>query len=418
MPITNWAGNVRFTPEVLQRPSTVADLQQVVSRSGRVRALGSGHSFNRIADTSGVLVSVQGLPQIIEVDTDAATVRISAGLSYGEVGAVLQAAGLALPNLGSLPHISVAGACATGTHGSGSRHPNLGRSVRALTMVTGGGDLVSVGRHSTDDFDGHVLALGRLGIVTELILDVVPSYDVAQTVLVGLPDEAVSGRMQEILDAAYSVSIFTGFAPGDCRVWLKQRIGDSGRVPADLWGARRADRAQNPVPGLPGEFATAQLGEPGPWNERVPHFRLDFTPSAGDELQSEYLLPAAAGPSAYQALRGLAGLIGPNLIIGEIRSVAGDPGWLSTTGGTDCVAFHFTWQPDEAAVRPVLDAIEPELLALGARPHWGKVFTTPFRVFPDLYPRLNDFCGLVRRYDPAGVFGNDLVDGWLGLTAG
>ncbi len=416
MGVTNWAGNVHFTADALTEPTSVGELQDLVAAARRIRVLGSGHSFNRIADSEGVLVSVRRLPEKVEIDPGAQTVTVAAGMRFGEVGAVLQPAGLALANLGSLPHISVAGASATGTHGSGAGTQVLAAAVRELTMVTGSGELRTVARASSPSaFDGHVLALGRLGIVTEMVLDVVPTYDVAQTVVDEITDEVVGGRLGEILAAAYSVSIFTTWSPDTNRIWLKERTDEAGRRAPDLWGGRAADRPHHPVPGMPAGYATAQLGEPGPWNERIPHFRLDFKPSAGEELQSEYLVPVAAGPAAYEALNGLRHLINPLLLVGEIRAIAADRMWLSPTAGKDCVAFHFTWIPDPASVSVVLKEIESKLLPLGARPHWGKVFVTPAEAFPALYPHLADFRELVQEHDPEGAFTSALVDEWIGL---
>jgi xylitol oxidase len=417
-PVTNWAGNIRFTPGTLDAPGSVAELQTLVARAGRVRALGTGHSFNRIADSAGALVSVRGLPTVADPDSVARTVRVSAGTRYGELGAVLQSAGLALPNTGSLPHISVAGAVATGTHGSGVTNPILGRGVRAVTMVVPSGDLVTVDAASAGpDFDGHVLALGRLGIVTELVLDVTPTFDVAQTVVVGVSDAAIGERIEEILSAAYSVSIFTTWAPDTSRIWVKSRIGDpDGWRERPPWDGHPSERPEHPVPGEPAESATAQLGVPGPWNERLPHFRLDFVPSSGDELQSEFLLPRADAGAAWAALLPLGPALREVLLVGEIRAVAADSMWLSLTGGQDCVAFHFTWAPDADRVTPVVAEVERRLAGFDTRPHWGKVFTTNPAELAARYPRLADFRRLVRHYDPQGKLGNDLVDGWLGLT--
>ena len=418
---TNWAGNIRFTPEVLHQPRSVADLQQLVSGAHRVRALGTGHSFNRIADTSGDLVSVRSLPEVIDIDASARTVRVGGGTRYGELGAALQASGLALSNTGSLPHISVAGAVATGTHGSGTANPVLGRGVRALSMVLASGDLVTVDRDSVgESFDGHVLALGRLGIVTELVLDVVPTFDIAQTVIVGVSDHAVGERLDAILSAAYSVSVFTTWAPDQSRIWVKALIEDGAPAWATdpPWDGRPAREPQHPVPGEPTGSATEQLGRPGPWIERLPHFRLDFVPSAGDELQSEFLLPRRDGPAAWAALLPMREALHEVLLVGEIRAIAADSMWLSPTGGQDSVAFHFTWIPDIARVGPVVAEVQRRLAAFDVRPHWGKVFSTPDEMLAARYPRLSDFRDLVRTYDPQGKLGNDLVDGWIGLAAG
>jgi alditol oxidase len=411
---TNWAGNITFGAQRVHRPATVEQVQELVAGSTAVRALGTGHSFNRIADTTGDLISLGGLPPKIEIDSAGMSVLVGGGTRYGEVGSRLAPAGLALFNTGSLPHISVAGACATGTHGSGVGNPNLATAVEAVTMVVASGEVVSISRESAgEEFLGSVVALGRLGIVTDLTLRLVPGFEVAQTVLADVPDEQVGANLVEILSAAYSVSIFTTWARGyDAQVWLKRRVGDPV-VSQDTWGGRPATVDYNPVPGMPAEHASPQLGLAGPWNERLPHFRMAFTPSSGRELQTEYLLPLESAGSAWAALAEIRDQIAGQLQIGEIRAVAADELWMSTGFGRDSVAFHFTWVPDTAAVLPVVSAVERQLAPFGARPHWGKVFTTGASTLAQLYPKMAEFRALAEKYDPTGKFGNDEVDYWL-----
>jgi xylitol oxidase len=415
--LTNWAGNVRFAAERFHEPTTTAELQALVAGARRVRALGTGHSFNRIADTTGDLVSLRRLPTVLDIDSSARTARVSGATRYGDLGAALQRAGLALPNTGSLPHISIAGASATGTHGSGRSNPVLGRSVRSVTMVQGDGQVVTIARESTPDFEGYVLALGRLGLVTELVLDVVPTFDAAQTVVTDVPDDSLTGHLVEIMSAAYSVSVFTALVPDQNRIWLKERVGAAATVSSEgsLWGGRLATVPQHPIDGIDPASATEQLGVPGPWIERLPHFRLEFQPSAGDELQSEYLLPLDRAQEAWSALTQIRDVLRGPLLTCEIRCVAGDSMWLSPTVGRESIAFHFTWQPDLTRASVAVGEIERQLAPYDARPHWGKVFTTRAEELPALYPRLADFRRLVDRHDPAGTFGNDLVDGWLQL---
>ena len=418
--MTNWAGNISFSAARFHRPASVGEVQQIVGASKAVRALGTGHSFNRIADTTGDLISVADLPRIIEIDSHRSLVRVSGGTRYGEVGGQLAAAGLALSNTGSLPHISVAGACATGTHGSGVGNPNLSDAVQEITMVVPSGDLVTVGRDTApDEFSGSVLALGRLGIITELTLRIVPGFEVSQTVLEDVPDDQVGTHLMEMLSSAYSVSIFTSWNPMvPQRIWRKARVlDDNGYHPKSVhpksWGGRPATVAHNPLPGMPAEHATQQLGVPGPWNERLPHFRLNFTPSSGEELQSEYLLPLELAGPAWAALSEIRQKIAPVLQVGEIRTVARDSMWISPCTGQDSVAFHFTWIPDPVAVLPVVTAIERQLAPFRARPHWGKVFTTSPEALANLYPRLGDFHALAQRYDPTNKLGNEEVDNWF-----
>jgi alditol oxidase len=412
--LANWAGNVTFSAERFHRPSSRPELQRLVSQARQVRALGSGHSFNGLADTPGDLVTVAGLPRLIEVDTAKSAVTVSAGLTYAEVSAALNQAGRALRNLASLPHISVAGACATGTHGSGDRNGNLATSVSAVEMVTADGDVVTASRdRDPGRFPGVVVALGALGIVTQLTVDTVPAFDVRQYVYENLPYQQVSEHFEEIVSSAYSVSLFTDWRnPRFRQAWLKHRVsaGDAWAPEPQWMGGRLADGPRNPVPGMSAANCTEQLGVPGPWHERLPHFRPDFTPSAGDELQSEYLLPRASAIGALRALQPIASQIAPVVQISEIRTIAADELWLSPSHRRDTVAFHFTWIKDWAAVAPVLARVEERLAPLQARPHWGKLSTMSPETVRGAYPRLDDFRQLMRGYDPAGKFRNDLLD--------
>ncbi|MFB7554796.1 FAD-binding protein [Streptomyces brevispora] len=408
----NWAGNVTFGARRLCVPRSEAELRETVAASGAVRALGTRHSFNTVADTCGDLVSVAGLPRVVEIDPAAGAVTVSAGLRFGEFADELNGSGFALHNLGSLPHISVAGACATGTHGSGVGNRSLAGAVRALDMVTADGGTVSLRRGDTD-FPGAVVSMGALGVVTRLTLDIVPAFDVQQWVYEDLPESRLSGGFDEVMSAAYSVSVFTDWRPGPVgQVWLKQRVGSGGvrQAPGEWLGARLADGPRHPIAGMPAGNCTRQQGAAGAWHRRLPHFRLEFTPSNGDELQSEYFVAREDAAAAYEAVARLRDRIAPLLQISEIRTVAGDDLWLSPASGRDSVAFHFTWVPDTAAVAPVLGEIEEALAPFGARPHWGKVFTTAPDVLRTLYGRYPDFEKLMARYDPAGAFRNDFLD--------
>ena len=411
-PRTNWAGNITFGAPAFYCPASLGELRAVVGRARQVRVLGTGHSFNDMADSPGAQVSLAGLPPEVEVDSAASLVRVAAGLSYAGLAGELDRRGFALRNLASLPHISVAGACATGTHGSGPANQNLSAAVTGLELVTADGDVVELSR-GDDGFGGAVVHLGALGAVTRLILEVVPSFQVSQRVYEGLPLDVLDDHFADIMTSGYSVSLFTDWrAPRLTQVWIKQRADDgTPALPAPItqtpwFTAPPAPAARNPVPGLPPDTCTQQLGVPGPWFERLPHFRPEFTPSAGDELQSEYLIPAEHAVPALHALRQVGEQVAAVLRVGEVRTIAADELWLSTAYRRDSVGFHFTWIPDTAAVLPVVTLIERQLAPFAPRPHWGKIFTTPAAELYASYDRLPDFLDLARHYDPAGKFRN------------
>ncbi|MDM7890771.1 D-arabinono-1,4-lactone oxidase [Curtobacterium caseinilyticum] len=405
---TNWAGNVTYRASALERPTSVDHLQQLVAATPRLTALGSTHSFNEIADTDAVQVTLAGLPPVLEVDETRRVVRVAAGMTHSQVAAGLEARGWALANLASLPHISVAGAVATGTHGSGVRNPSLAQAVVGLEVVRASGDLASVDASTPDGaLDAHRVALGALGVVTAVELAIEPTFQVATTVHLDLPWDAVSARFDEVMSDAYSVSMFTSFDDRGARqVWTKHRV-DEAAPTVDLvaLGARTAD---GPV--HPGEndaaSVTEQGGVPGPWAERLPHFRSTFTPSTGAEIQAEYLIPAGHAVAALQALRPLADVFAPLLIAAEVRTIAADTAWLAPSAGRQSVGIHFTFRRDPAAVAAAVERIEEVLAPFDPRPHWGKVSAASVERLHEAYPRLDDFAALARDLDPAGRFRN------------
>lgn len=412
-PLTNWAGNVHFQAATVHRPVSVPELQRLVASSDRIRALGTAHSFSLIADTDGDLVSLARLPPVVDVDTAAAAVRLSAGLRYSDVAPRLQAAGLALANLASLPHISVAGAVATGTHGSGDTNQSLAAAVSAVELVTPDGTLIQVRRDTDPDrFPGLVVALGACGVVTSLTLDAVPAFAVRQWVYEDLPFARVAVAFDEITSAAYSVSMFTDWRDQRMtQVWLKH--AEPAKVPPPHWhGGRLARTDVHPIAGMPADNCTPQLGRPGPWHERLPHFRPEFTPSAGEELQSEFLMSREHAADALAALGRISATLAPVVQVSEIRTAAADDLWLSPAFRRDSVAFHFTWVPDANAVAPALAAAQAALAPFEPRPHWGKLSTIPAAIVASRYPRMDDFRRLVGEFDGPGQFRNEFADAY------
>jgi xylitol oxidase len=407
-PGKNWAGNYAYRAEKLHRPATIEQLQEIVASVPGVRVLGSRHSFNDIADSSE-LVTLEAMPMDVVVDHAAETVSFNAALKYGELVQKLNEEGVALHNLASLPHISVAGAVATATHGSGETNGNLSTAVAGLELVTSGGEIMEASR-GEPDFDGLVVGLGALGAVTRITLDVEPAYEVRQRVFEGLSWDVLFEHFDEITSCGYSVSVFTRWGETNDQVWVKSRVTDEPeQVESDLFGAVAAAVERHPILELDATPCTPQLGRPGLWSERLPHFRMGFTPSSGEELQSEYLLPRRYAVEAIEAVRTLADSIQPILQVSEIRAVAADRLWMSMSYGEDTVGIHFTWKPEREAVQDVLVQLERALLPFGARPHWGKLFNADAAAIAALYERMPDFISLVERLDPRGAFCNS----WL-----
>lgn len=415
---TNWAGNLTYGARELVRPGSVAELREVVAAAAdagdRVRALGSRHSFSTVADTDGVHVSTRDLGLSVELEhgPTGAVAVVPGAMTYAEVAPVLHADGLALHNLGSLPHISVAGACATGTHGSGSDLGSLATAVSAVELVTASGELVRLDS-GHPDFGGAVLSLGALGVVTRLWLRTEPTYDVRQQVWEDLPAGEVAQQLLEVLGSGTSVSVFTDFSDPArvSSVWVKERTDRPGTLAPCLASRAPAGRELHPVPGVDPAAASPQQGVVGPWHERLPHFRASHLPSVGDELQSELFLPRAAAPHLLPTLGRISEVVAPALLVHEIRSVAADDLWLSPVRGRDSVVAHFTWKPDPALVMPALRAVEEALGPWGPRAHWGKVNATPELRAPEGAYDLVAFHALRARLDPGSVFRNDLLPG-------
>ena len=416
--LQNWAGNYTYKAARLHRPETREQLQEVVRRCRTVKALGTRHSFNHIADTAEDLVSLAHLNQVRALDRERRTVTVEAGVRYGDLARFLHREGFALHNLASLPHISVAGACATATHGSGDGNANLASAVRALEMVTADGELATLSRaQDGETFLGAVVGLGGLGVVTQLTLDVEPAFVVRQDVYENLTLAQLEENFDAVTSSAYSVSLFTDWRNARFnQVWRKRRVtsdADEGLAEPEWFGATRATRALHPIGEISPENCTDQMGVPGPWHERLPHFRLEYTPSSGEELQTEYLLPRLNALAALRAVDGLREQVAPVLQISEVRTVAADDLWLSPCYRQACVAIHFTWKKDWAAVRNVLPLLEEQLAPLGGRPHWGKLFTLPPARLQPLYEKLPDFQQLLRAYDPHGKFRNAFLNTYL-----
>lgn len=413
----NWAGNYQYSAARWHYPETLAELQTLVKNSSKLKVLGSRHSFNSIADTAGDLVSLERLQSEPVIDKANQTVTVAAGTRYGQLCHYLHQEGYAIHNLASLPHISVAGACATATHGSGDHNGNLATAVAGLEMVTAAGDLVTLTRSANNnELAGAVVGLGAVGIVTALTLDLVPTFEMRQYVYENVPFSQVEDHFEEIFASAYSVSLFTDWQ-GDSfnQLWVKHKTtaADNFEPTPELYGATAAAVHRHPITALSAENCTAQLGLPGSWYERLPHFRMEFTPSSGSELQSEYFVPRKQVVAAFQAVRTLSKQIGPLLMISEVRTIAADELWLSPCYQQASVGLHFTWEQNWAAVKELLPLLEAQLAPFQARPHWGKLFTMSAAQIAPLYSKLPDFQQLLNQFDPQGKFRNPYIDNYI-----
>jgi xylitol oxidase len=406
---TNWGGNYRYRARALHRATTIEQVQEIVTAARRLRVLGSRHSFTGIAD-SDALLTLEEMPVDLVLDRAAGTVSFGAALRYGDLATMLVSEGMALANLASLPHIAVAGAIATATHGSGNGNGNLATSVAGLQLVTSDGAVLEL-RRGEPDFGGLVVALGAAGVVTRITLDVEPAYEIRQRVFEGMSWDALLEHFDEISATGYSVSAFTRWGDAVDQVWVKSRVTDEPEsVRAELFGAVAATVDRHPILGLDPVNCTPQLGVPGPWSERLPHFRMGFTPSSGEEIQSEFLVPRGHAIPAIDAVRRLGPAIRPLVQVAELRTIAADEQWMSPQYRQDTIAFHFTWQPDQDAVERALARVEAALEPFEARPHWGKLFVADASKVGPRYERRADFAALIERLDPRGVFRNEWLE--------
>jgi xylitol oxidase len=408
--LTNWAGNYRYGTDRLSSARSTAEVQEYVKRRSKLKVLGTRHCFNGIADSTEDLLSLRPMDQVVALDPKARTVTVEAGVTYGQLGPYLHERGFALHNLASLPHISIAGACATATHGSGVKNGNLATAVSALELVTAGGEVRKLARDQDGQtFAGAVVHLGSLGVVTRITLDIQPTFLMRQDVYENLPMAQLRNHFEDIVTSGYSVSLFTDWQGGRINeVWIKRRIAEGAAldVGPEFFGATRALRDLHPIAELSAENCTEQRGVPGPWYERLPHFRMGFTPSSGKELQAEYFVPLRNAVEAILAIEQLRDQVSPHLQISELRTVDGDELWMSPCYRRPSLAIHFTWKPDWDSVRRLLPVIETELAPFQPRPHWGKLFTLAPAQLQSRYEKLPEFKELVKEFDPQGRFRN------------
>jgi alditol oxidase len=408
----NWAGNLEYSTGNVHFPATVAEVQEVVKKCKKIKALGSKHSFNTIADSTENQLSLEKMNKVVSLNKEANTVTIEGGMRYGELAPYLHQNGYALHNLASLPHITVAGAVATGTHGSGVKSGNLSTGISAIEFVNAAGDLVTLSKQKDGDlFNGAVVALGALGVVTKVTLDLQPTFNMKQLVYRNLPMSELKNNFDAIEASGYSVSLFTDWKNKNVNeVWIKSRAEASDAAAApELFGAKLATQNMHPIETESAENCTEQVGVAGPWYERMPHFKMGFKPSAGKELQSEFFVPIEHAYDAMMAMEKLNEKITPHLFISEIRTIQADDLWMSPCYKQTCVALHTTWKQEDEVMN-LIPLIEAELAAFNYRPHWAKLFTIAPKTLQSRYEKLNDFKALIHQYDPNGKFRNEYLE--------
>ena len=414
--IKNWAGNLTYGTTSIYEPSTAAEVVDLVKKLSKFRVLGTRHCFNQIADSNDNLISSKRFNKIIRIDKQKRQVTVEGGIRYGELCRAIDKEGFAIANLASLPHISVAGACATATHGSGVKNGNLATSVAVIEFITPEGEIVTLSRDQDGDkFLASVVSLGCLGFVSKITLDLIPSFSVMQEVYLNLPLARLEDHFAEIMSAGYSVSLFTDWQTDSInQVWIK-RQGSSAApaAPKEFFGATLATRNVHPIIEISAENCTEQMSVAGPWYDRLPHFKMDFTPSSGEELQAEYFVSISNAVAALKDVYSLSKQIGPLLMISEIRTIAADHFWMSPCFEQNSVAIHFTLKQDTPGVLDLLPLIEQKLEKYSVRPHWGKLFTTRTADLQSRYPKHSEFIKLAKSFDPRGKLENNFVKNFI-----
>ena len=399
----NWSKNVDFNDRAFLQPESLAELQELVRSNQKIRARGTAHCFNEIANTSSYAINLAKMPRVIEVSPETKSAKVSSGLTYGELAPELHNQGWALSNLASLPHISIAGSISTGTHGSGIKNQNLANQVLSLDIVTAEGELRHIDR-ANPAFNALVVGLGLGGIVYQYELKIEPTFQIRQVIYPEIPLDVLQRNFDQIMGTAYSVSYFTDWSSAQVgNLWCKFRDGEV--IPESVGGSAQADKKYHPIPSVDPVACTDQLGESGDWHQRLSHFKLEFTPSVGEEIQTEFFVDRKDAAAAIEAVSNLGEEITPLLWITELRTIAADDLWLSGAYQRDTLAIHFTWKKD-LAIYPVIEKVEAALRPYNYRPHWGKVFTADGKYLSSVYPKMSEFKALVEALDPISKFEN------------
>jgi xylitol oxidase len=402
----NWSKNVDFNDREYLQPESLTELQELVRTHPKIRARGTAHCFNEIANTSSYAINLAKMPKTITVDAGKKSVLVAAGLTYGELAPVLHAQGWALGNMASLPHISIAGSISTGTHGSGIKNQNLANQVLSLDLVTAEGELRHIDR-ANPAFSALVIGLGLGGVVYQYELKTEPTFEISQVIYPEIPLDVLQRNFDQIMGTAYSVSYFTDWSSAQVgNLWCKFRDGEV--IPESVGGSTKADKKYHPIASVDPVACTEQLGVPGDWHDRLSHFKLEFTPSVGEEIQSEFFVDRKDAGAAIEAVLQLSAEITPLLWITELRTIAADNLWLSGAFDRDTLAIHFTWKKEDA-IYSVIKKVEAALHPFNYRPHWGKAFTASANYLSSVYPKLGEFNALVEALDPTKKFENSFT---------
>ena len=393
---SNWAGNQSCEARVVapaDEAEVVEEVRRAIARGTGLRAAGAGHSFTPIVSSDGTVLETTRLRGVTGID--AATRRVTAlpGTTVGEFGDPLWAAGLALGNQGDIDTQAIAGAIATGTHGSGNALPSFSATLRGCRIVNGRGETVEIDETQPDLLRAAQVSVGMLGVMTSLTIEAVPAYRLSERIE-HWPIGDVLGGWDELFAGHRHFSFF--WLPSEASAELYGLATPAGRRMTDtcyvkLYDEAPSDRADDATPGRRVDRSY-----------RI--YPADFEPNF-HEL--EYFVPLGRGREAVEAMRELMLASQPDAIFPlEVRTTAADDAYLSSNYGTATTVISVSGRPGRD-YWPYLRAVDRLLGEFGARVHWGKLhFLTPDQL-AERYPESERFIAIRRAFDPDGVFLND-----------
>jgi FAD/FMN-containing dehydrogenase len=393
---TNWVGNQSFSPASTASPhdeeEVTARVREAAERGQQVRVAGAGHSFTPVVQTDGLLLDLSALRGVVATDPTRKRATALAATRIHDFYEPLWAAGLALRNQGDIDTQQIAGAVATGTHGSGTRYTSLSGVVRGVRLVTASGEVREIGEDEPDLLHAAQVSVGMLGVVTQLELEVTDAYRLREHVSLRAWDDVMEHWDQLVAEhrhfgmfwlpteesgALYNLDGHGERLEDQCYVKVYDEVGPD--VPDDDTVGRRVDRCYRIFPMV-----------------YDPNFH-----------ELEYFVALDRAPEALRAMRELMMRSLPDSVYPlEVRTVGPDEAFLSPQHGTPTVVISVSGTPgtDYWAYLRSVDAL---LAGYDARVHWGKLhFMTPERLHA-LYPRADDFIALRRELDPSGMFLND-----------
>lgn len=396
----NWGGNFNYSTQNIQYPRSVAEVQQIVKNAGKLRVVGSRHSFSKIADSECTMLSTIGLNKIIGINGSIPSVTVQGGLTYTDLLTSLNTAGFALPNLASLAEISVGGAASTNAHGTGVANQALANHIRSMEIVLANGSLLTIGPNDPR-LKGMAAGLGAFGVVTQLELKLVPAFNITTYTYVNMPVQNSYENFAALQNMGFGVLLVNMFTAPDAWniaiVYARSDANNTAMLTSNLFGGTLV--SQTTQPSYLALLSIAQIGLSG----------VD-----GNEIQTEYFVPISKAVEAIKAVTAVANStnIFPSLATAfVIRTIASDDLWMSEYYGNDTmVAIHFSWQNNVTAVEAVLPQLERAMIPYGARPHWGKMFTMEPEDFLPHYPKVNEFKKLAEQLDPKGKFRNEFLE--------